>query len=178
MSSPWPTTTDLTKYQSGDAQMSLDMAIDAIKGYCGWHIAPSIEAEITIDGSNHFEQPLPTLHLTALTSVTEDGVAIDLTNVDWSESGVMTKRSGFWTYKKSGLVVNMTHGYDEIPMDLMGVALGIATLAQTPSSAASSQSAGPYSIQLTTRAGGAAGGLYIPKDMADILGRYKLWGMA
>lgn len=177
MAAPWPDATALAAYQSGDAQMSLDAAVSLIQGYCGWHIAPSRDDDVVIDGSGVWFQSLPTLRLTAITDVTNDGSPVEATDFEWSEDGYMIKRTR-WTYKPRGITATITHGYDELPGELSAAALVIATLAQTPASAAKSQTAGPYSIQLATRSDGSAVGIYLPDDIRAILEKYKIQGVA
>ena len=94
-----------------------EAACAAVRGYCGWHIAPSVTESVTVDGSGTEIQPLPTLHLTALNSITNDGVAVDAP--EWSEAGMV--RGACWSSKFRGVVADMTHGYDSCPPEILGV---------------------------------------------------------
>mgnify|MGYP001561261361 CR=1 FL=1 len=188
MTSPWPGTTALAEYQSGDPQAALDAAISLIQGYCGWHIAPSRDDDVVLDGSGHYIQSLPTLMLTAITDVVDDDVALTDDDYDWSEDGYMIRvttstlsqstNARGWTYKLRSVTATITHGYAELPGELYSAALVIATLAQTPASAITSQTAGPYSIQMATRSDGVPVGIYLPNDIRSILDKYKIQGVA
>lgn len=101
----------------GVAHGSWISAIDAIRGYCGWHIAPVVTETVTVDGSGTWEQLLPTLRLVALNSITNDGAAV--LDPEWSTSGIVR---GAWTRRYRGVVANMTHGYSEWPAELLSLA--------------------------------------------------------
>jgi hypothetical protein len=63
---------------------------------------------------------LPTKRLKSITSIIEDGVALDMTTIRWTERGAVYKTTGQpWTYNQAGgsvlgmqgLEVTFTHGY-------------------------------------------------------------------
>lgn len=91
-------------------------ACAAVRDYCEWHVAPSVTEEVTMDGSGASVQILPTLRLTALISITNDGTAV--TDPEWSSHGIVR---GCWTCKFRGVVANMTHGYADCPADVLTV---------------------------------------------------------
>lgn len=97
-------------------QMLLTGACDAVREYCGWHIAPVLTETVTVDGSGIAVQTLPTLNLLSVNSVLELGVALDATRVDFSANGIMEKRTGSpWTSRRRGIVAGITHGYPQTP---------------------------------------------------------------
>lgn len=178
MSSPLVTPTELTDYQNGDPELAIAIATGQIRDYCGWHITPSVTETVTVDGPCSHVLTLPTLYLTAVSSVVEEGVTVSADEFDWSDSGYLRRRRCTWTGKPRGIIVGITHGYEEVPPAVKAAALALASLTQTPASAATSQSAGPYSIQLATRSDGSAGGAYMPEDVADMLAPYRIFGVA
>jgi len=91
-------------------------ACEAARAYCGWHIAPSITDTYTLDGPGSSILMLPSLKVTAVSSVTNDGTAV--TDPEWSEAGMVR---GCWSCKFRGVVVEMTHGYDVCPPEILGV---------------------------------------------------------
>lgn len=95
-------------------------ALAEVQAYCGWHIAPSKSETLTLDGSGATVQPLPTLHMTALSSVSVDEQAVDTASVEWSEAGLL-RRDVAWTSRLRGVVVELTHGYDALPLDVQAV---------------------------------------------------------
>lgn len=103
-----------------------EAACGAVRAYCRWHVAPSVPEPITVDGSGAAVLFLPTLHLTAVTSITNDGTAV--VDPEWSESG-MVRRAGCWTRKLRGVVANITHGYETCPPEVLAVAAELVTSA-------------------------------------------------
>ena len=100
----------------GVDQDAWDAACSAVRAYCGWHVAPSVTETVILDGSGSSVQMLPSLHVTDLTSITNDGTLV--TDPEWSEAGMVR---GCWTGRFRGVTVQMTHGYDECPAEILGV---------------------------------------------------------
>jgi hypothetical protein len=117
-----PTRSDLElftgeTYVAARAEMRLAQVIQRVRDYCGWHIAGSVTETVTVDGSGAKTLDLPTLRLTAVLSVTEDGETVDLDDVEWATSGYL-QRATAWTTKLRGVAVQITHGYTEMPLSL------------------------------------------------------------
>ena len=86
----------------------LEQAEGLVRGFCGWHIAPSRAAvAVTLDGTGSSILPLPSLYVTAVTAVVEDGVTLNLDSIEWSKDGWLEKCYGRWTRKPSGVVVTI-----------------------------------------------------------------------
>lgn len=125
-------------------------ACEAVREVCGWHVAPSHTETVKVDGSGGAILLLPTLHLTDLTAVSNDGTAV--ADPEWSESGMV--RSSGWTSKFRGVEVTMTHGYPTCPASILGVLRAAVTrgaagsmvsqVGQVRYSAAASQGAAEY----------------------------------
>ena len=92
-------------------------ATAAARSYCGWHVTPvASDEEIVLDGPGGRLLVLPTLKLTELTAVTEDGVELDLADLTWSGTGLVAKRNGtYWTSQLGGIAVTFSHGYASAP---------------------------------------------------------------
>lgn len=101
-----------------------------VRDYCGWHIAPTVTEEVTVDGPGGTALLLPTLHLTEVVSVVEDGTTVDPTGYGWSEAGIVDGR--WWTTKRRGLVVTITHGYQLCPLPVRAVVGRLAAGAAGP----------------------------------------------
>ncbi len=155
--------------EDDETQRQLDAALLAAQRYCGWHVAPVLEAEVTLDGTGDYLLVLPTLMLTELTSVTEDGIELDLTDLTWSQRGLVAKRSGVrWSQLFSSIVVAMSHGYDSAP-DFEGAILGSIERGAF-SSERTARVIGPF--QYTDDASATAG-LFTNSERA-VLDRYAL----
>jgi hypothetical protein len=86
----------------------------AAQRWCGWHVTPEMEQRVVLDGPGGQLLRLPTLCVTELVDVTEDGIALDVADLEWSRIGLVRKRSGAaWTDRLGGVVVTMVHGFAE-----------------------------------------------------------------
>lgn len=96
-----------------------------IRGYCEWHIAPSVTETFVLDGPGlACMVVLPTLHVTAVTAILVDGVALDLSAVIWYENGLLF---GDFGETRRGVSVTATHGYVGTPSELEAVAERLTT---------------------------------------------------
>jgi len=142
-----------------------DAACAAVRAYCGWHIAPSVTQTLTLDGSDTDVMLLPTLHVTDLSSITNDGTAV--TEPEWSTFGIV--RGTCWTDKFRGVVVSFTHGYDECPPEIIGV-LHEAADRGLEGSAASQVG----QVRMGGVDGVAGAVAFVMDKRSDVLDRYKL----
>lgn len=161
------------------------MAVDAqalaqVQAYCGWHVAPEVDETITLDGSGASALLLPSLHVVNITKVTEDGVELDPAYYTWSEIGVVRRRHEYadaeawrtslarWTFSFRGVVVEYTHGFDELPADLLAVVEQLADRASAPTGNLASKTVGPFTETYRDDLG------QISPGEASVLSRYKL----
>src|SRR4051812_17931640 len=84
---------DLDDYQAGDPTQLLTAAEAVVRAYCGWHIAPSRTDTITTVGIFTGSLFLPTLYLTAVVSVTEDGTLLTAPDYTVHREGYVTRVS-------------------------------------------------------------------------------------
>jgi len=97
------------------AQAALDAVLAAARHHCGWHVSPVKTGDVlTLDGPGVSVLDLPTGKLNALTSVTEDETALDVTKLTWSGRGLVRKKSGArWSCHYRSIVATITHGFTE-----------------------------------------------------------------
>lgn len=100
-----------------ETQRQLDAALAAARRYCGWHVTPVlVDDEVTLDGPDSQLLILPTLKMTELTEVDEDGEELNLADLNWSARGLIAKRSGYWWTPMFGAItVIFSHGYADAP---------------------------------------------------------------
>ena len=100
-----------------ETQRQLDAALAAARTYCGWHVSPSMaDVELTLDGPGDRLLVLPTLKLTELSEVSEDGVELNLAELHWSARGLIAKRGGtYWSALFGSITVIFSHGYSSAP---------------------------------------------------------------
>lgn len=95
-----------------ETERLLSTALTAARRWCGWHVHPVIEDDtITLDGPGTVDLALPTLALIELSAVTENGVALDIDDLEISGKGLVRKQyRAPWTDRYQGIAVTMTHG--------------------------------------------------------------------
>lgn len=146
-----------------------DAACVTVRQYCGWHIAPAVTETITLDGPGGTLLRLPSLRVTAVIEVTNQGSAVS--DPQWSQHGMIRGR---WTDRFRGITVTMTHGYDECPADILAVLEHMTKQGEAAEKVGVMQSmtAGPFTAQASTAS--LAGAVGLSGQHRGVLDRYKL----
>lgn len=121
----------------------LEQAEADVRDYCGWHIAPNRDETITVDGSGGRILDLPSLHVTAVASVTEDGTLLEPTSYVWRDWGVIERVGCAWGTGK--VEVELSHGYTPVPPNITAVVQAIASRAIGASATVSREQVGQVS---------------------------------
>jgi len=110
---------------------AINAASRLIRNYCRWHVAPVIQETIKVAVRPRSPLYLPTLHMVDLLALTASGVAADVARVEWDEAGIIEySRSAFGTYAlRRAVEVTFTHGYEDVPEDIVDLTLMIASRA-------------------------------------------------
>jgi hypothetical protein len=152
---------DYAKFKDGDEEYLLRVASDAIRDYCGWHIAPSItDTYRQLKVGSKGIVPLPSRYVTDVSEVAlhdHDPEAtpqlVDPLDYEWYQDGWMESRTNYaagWGWPGLGyrgpdapypavggapllVDVTMTHGYDELPANLKQIAFELAQSTATTS---------------------------------------------
>lgn len=130
------------------AELALAAAVGEVVDFCGWHIAPQRTDTVTVDGSGSPIQALPTMRLVDLVSVTEDGTAVDVSDVQWSEAGYLW-RSTSWTRRLRGVVAEIEHGYATTPATIVSIVCAAAARGLSMVPGVARESSGGESISYT-----------------------------
>jgi hypothetical protein len=178
---------DYLAFASGDADFFLRAAGEVIRDYCGWHIAPSISDvyEKLAIGSQGIIM-LPSGYVTEVTSVTitspaGDTVLDPATDYVWYRQGFIEAVSPLWRYGYGApygsspalATVEMTHGYDVVPLAVKAVAYELAQSASELSSGSVKAISSPgYRIQW-----GPLSGVVINEGQIGRLSKYKIGGI-
>lgn len=114
-----------------DAQV--DAAVQEIRNAAGWHIAPEREETIALDvACADTRLRLPTRHLVSVDEIrdadTDDVIAADTYRV--SHALAQVKRSTGWSSGFEAVEVDMTHGYETCPDDVLAVIVSAINLAR------------------------------------------------
>lgn len=153
-----------------ESQRQLNAALAAARRYCGWHVTPVLTSTaITIDGPGQAYLFLPTLNLTAVSAVVENGVSLNVATLGWSARGVLVKTDNtIWAAGLSNITATVSHGYatadDFESVVFSAVDRGGFSVGDSP------RVIGPF--QYSDPAGGA-GALFTDAERA-ILDQYKL----
>lgn len=107
----------LSAADTATAEQLLPSASREVRKFCGWHVWPSREETLTIDGRGLRTLFLPSAHVTAIGSVTESGVELVAdTDYEWSADGMLRRLGGgYWPSSFRSIVVELTHGYANDP---------------------------------------------------------------
>lgn len=137
--------------QASDTELAnaIKMAEGAIRTYCGWHISEqSVTAQVVEPVGRHVF--LPTLHLTAVSAVVEDGTALTVgTDYRWKAHGELSRVSRYWSTEWEGVSWSGAHGYANGSPELLTVKqvtlAVVARLLDTPNERATGYQAGMIS---------------------------------
>lgn len=151
-------------------------AVAAVRGYCGWHIAPSVTETLTVDGPGTGMLLLPTLHLTAVSAVNNDGEAVpEFDKLQWTERGAIRQNARYWSSSWRGVEATVTHGYEDFPADVLAVIRDMAK--SVDRIGASALTSGPHQVQFgVTGAGVQAGAVGMSDLQKMVLDRYRIPG--
>lgn len=158
----------------------------AIRRYCGWHIAPVIEDEYTLDydgGSIVTLQTLRLVDVRALKVGDHEYSAEELASLKWSHNGeIAFPNPGRGMYPGAGfraIKTTIQHGYDlaDVP-DLKQIVQQVVGNAIASPLGATREQAGQVSIQWSTTAPGVSGGISLLERDYAILDQYRLPGGA
>lgn len=136
-----------------------DAALAAVRGYCGWYVAPEVTEDVKVEALAGLIL-LPSLKVSAVNSVTdEDGKPI--------ASGWRLRRRGAlrgpWRDREE-YTVNIRHGYERLPAEVQAVARDLASTAGSMVGA-TSMSAGPFQISKSPTAASVQAGVVGLSDL-------------
>lgn len=158
---PLVTPADLAAFRGGPfGEAVTNAAAQSVRTECGWHIAPSTKQTIAVRTGGADAILLPSLHVTAVNSVTDrNGTPVDGWDV-WS-NGILERPGGF----PDAVQITFTHGFETCPKDLLGIIAERA--ASQASGRIKSEAAGGVSISMESG--------YDPATMAA-LAKYLIEG--
>lgn len=143
-----------------------------VRGFCGWHIAPSRTETLTVARPRSYTIGLPSLHVTAVASVTSDGTALLTTDYAWSEAGVLTGITDWW--RGDSVVVAFTHGYPLPPAEVTAIVQAVAQRAVQNPGSLTRQQIGPFSDTYSTTGQGEVANMALLASEKATLRRYRI----
>lgn len=116
-------------------------AEDAVRRYCGWHVAPVVERTVIVRVMDSARALLlPTGHLVELLAVRVGGVDVDVSTLEWSPDGIVTG-----TTFHGVVTVKIRDGYEE-SAHLAGLIEAIGSRAKAAPDGATRTTVGQVSI--------------------------------
>src|SRR5690349_12276775 len=107
----------------------IGMAEAQVRTYCGWNLTEETVTDQVVEpiGNQIF---LPTLHLTAVANVTNDGVSsvAGRSTYSWTTNGVITRYAACWSPYFQGVTVSYTHGYPPGAKELLVIKQVVAAV--------------------------------------------------
>lgn len=165
---------ELTEDNATRIQAVLDAVGAAVRGYCGWHVAPVLSCQARVTGEGRMLR-LPTLALESVDAIEIDGDAIDVDAIEHLDSGLVRVSCGRWPRTWGGVVVDFTSGYDiDQVSDLAAVVAQIASNAMAGAPGVASERAGEVSITYNATGYGVAGGITLLDRDKALLDPYRL----
>lgn len=164
---------DLESYQAGDPETLLEQATALVRSHCGWHVSPSVTTTVMVAGSAKGAVLLPSLHITAVSSVVENGITLLTTEYLWDEAGILGRLGVPWTTPDKTVTVTFTHGYDRAP-DFEAVILAVASRAQASPDGVVRRQVGLVSETYSQTSSNVAGGVSLLSHEKDALRAYRL----
>ena len=156
------------------ADLAVKIASSDIRDHVGWSISQETAVQLTLDGRGERRIFLPTLLLTDVAEVVEDGVTLVADDdYQWSRSGFIRRINARWPYKERSIQPTITHGYATVPDSVRGVCLAVAgRIVNNPENVTS------YSIDGVSERTGTAATVLVSVGLLDsekkTLGRYML----
>lgn len=160
-----------TSLTSTDAER-LEQAEGLVRSFCRWHIAPSRAATVTLRGTGSATLALPSLHVTDIESVTQDGTLLaEDDDYTWSTAGVLTSTS---TWGTDEVVVVFTHGHADVPPEVAAIVQAVAQRAvDNPGSKPRAQD-GPFSDTFSQSGFNQAPALHLLDGEKAALSHYRI----
>lgn len=166
--------TPLTQVSSGIT--AEEAASEAIRDYCGWHIAPCLTETITLDGNGHHKIFLPTRHLVEVDALTIDGKKIAPEEYRFSQAGWIALKNSCFPRAERAVTVTIKHGFSHAPAVSAVAEAIIARAKMSPTGNIISQRAGTQSVSFAS-SGGQVIGFGLLQAEKELLNPYRVeWG--
>ena len=157
---------------SSDArvQAAIDGVTAAVRDWCGWHVAPSLECEWTGEADGRV-LVLPAMGVTAVHSVSGDGSAS--CGFEWKPSGLVRLDAGHrFSDSWRGATCAYTAGFD--PSAVAHVVAQVAANMLAASPGVAGERAGGVDITYNQTGAGVTGGVSLLDRDKALLAPYRL----
>lgn len=128
------------------ANRLLDMASARVRRFTRQTLTAVPGDVISIPGVWSSELHLPQIPVTAIASITIDGVLLDPSEYSFTKSGLVTRRRAWWGGPRSTIVVSYDHGFNPIPDDIVQIVADLVAEQLRNPDQLQSETAGSYSV--------------------------------
>lgn len=136
----WPA---LSAVPSGVDPEAWAAACRRVRTECGWHIAPTIQEAVRVRLTGP-ALVLPSMEVVEVTSVQIGDETLDVSAWELMPDEPVIVLSGRWWCRHRVAVVEMSHGYEECPKDLLA---SLVAMSSVPAGVVGSQmQAGPFQV--------------------------------
>lgn len=150
-------------------QAVLDAVSDAVRGYCGWHVSPSLRCSYTGHGIGELLM-LPGMNVTNVESLEVSGDAVS--DYEWTGAGMVRLNHGIFPDAWRSVECTYTAGYSSAV--IAHIVAQIASNALVAAPGVSSERAGNVSITYNQTGAGITGGISLLDRDRELLARYRL----
>ncbi|WP_058234122.1 hypothetical protein [Devriesea agamarum] len=151
-----------------------DQAVQAIRDFCGWHIAPITTETLILDGTGTDTLLLPSRRVIDLKDLKVLDEPLDLSAYEWSEAGIVRRRNGLWPKRYRSISLTITHGFSDVGA-LVGIAQAVTERIRADrTGSVVSQRAGTQSVTWGPR--GSGGGCLLEAERYALEPYRLTWG--
>jgi hypothetical protein len=149
-------------------------AEQAVRAYCGWHVAPILEESLTLDGSGTNTLFIPSLRVVSVTAINNGGQELDPATLEWSADGyARLPEYQTWTDRLRGVTLQLRHGHGAAP-DIVEIIRAMAARAASAPDTIAREGANGVFQQASMVAPNVAGGVVLMAHEREMLEPYRL----
>lgn len=151
---------------------NLDAASQAVRDWCGWHVAPVLPCSWIGQGEGR-QMILPCLAVRSISSIEVNGAQLDGSAYEWRPSGVVRMTCGRFPDSWRSVRADFDAGNDAI--GALGAAVAqIAANALAAAPGVRAERIGTASVDYNQTASGVSGGVRLLQSDLDLLAPYRL----
>ncbi len=143
----------------------------AIRDYCGWHVAPNVKCTFTGEGEGRL-LVLPALAVTEVSLLEIEGVAVDF---EWRSNGLLRLATGRFPDKWRSVKCSYSAGYDSTSA-IGSTVVQIASNALVAAPGIAEEHAGGVGATYNKTGDGITGGVSLLARDKELLAPYVLTG--
>lgn len=153
-------------------EMTLEAVSQAVRDFCGWHVAPVLACAFTGDGEGRL-LALPCMGVQSVDALEVCGRAIPASAYQWTGAGLVRLSCGSFPREWRAVTVDFTAGYTSAGA-LGAVVVQMASNALAAAPGVASEQAGAVRIDYNKTASGVSGGVALLDRDKSLLAPYRI----